>query len=75
MTEPVSLTPAYSPALQKRIEELGKLNDRRLICAANKDVDGLRVIAAEYAGRKQPMLQTANVIYKQIEIMIREVTR
>ena len=39
----------FPPGVAARIEALGKLNDRRLVCAHNLDLDGLREIAARAA--------------------------
>lgn len=50
-----------------RIEWLGKMNDRRRECVANGDVDGLRVLASEYAARN--MLRTSNGIYLEIDVL------
>lgn len=56
-----------SPAVAARIEALGKLNDRRMKCIESGDVEGLRILASEYAAKN--MLRTANTMYKEIAIM------
>lgn len=56
-----------SPEVAARIEWLGKMNEKRVECVENRDIEGLRRVASEYAARN--MIRTANNIYKEIAIM------
>ena len=44
------------PAVARRIEVLGKMNDRRVAMRGCGDVDGLLVLAAEYEAMKMPKM-------------------
>ena len=57
----------FTPAVAERIEALGKLNDRRLLCVANRDIEGVRKVAAEYSVLN--MVRMANSIYKEISVL------
>lgn len=54
-----------SPAIMKRIEWLGDMNDRVTACLAAADFPGLLVLASQYAERG--MLQTANRVMRLAE--------
>ncbi len=58
-------TGKLSPAIMKRIEWLGTMNDRVVACLAAADFPGLLVLASQYAERG--MLQTANRVMRLAE--------
>jgi hypothetical protein len=51
-------------AVSRRIEWLGKMNDRRILCLANNDMLGLLVLANEYEERG--MVNTARQIRMEV---------
>lgn len=52
------------PAIARRIEWLGKMNDRYTILLANRDNHGLLVLASEY--EEKGMMQTATKIRLEV---------
>ena len=51
------------PSVMKRIEMIGKLNDRRLAYAATGDGESLLMLAEKYAKKKMPVM--ANIVRKE----------
>ena len=58
------------PAIERRIEWLGRMNDRHLALVANKDAAGLLMLASEY--EKRNMLATAKGIRLVVSRMATE---
>lgn len=57
--------PKPSAAVSRRIEWIARMSERRAVCLANRDVEGLRQLASEYAAHN--MLRTANSVYLDVE--------
>lgn len=62
----VSFMPGeIKPAIMRRIEMIGKLNDRRLAYMAAGDGESLLRLADEYEEKKMPVM--ANIVRKEAE--------